>query len=65
MVNVDMLKITDNIKWDWELCYQQSMHVFKNLGEENEDYKKVCKILEERLNQIQQNVLTLVQNLPK
>lgn len=65
MVNVEMLKTTDSIKWDWQVCYQQAMQVFNYSGEENDDYKKVCKTLEERLNQIQQNLLTLVQNLPK
>ena len=63
--NVEMLKINDNLKWDWQACYQETMQVFNYSGEENNDYKNSCNKLRERLNQIQQHVITLAQNLPQ
>lgn len=64
-VNIDALKINDNLKWDFQVAYQRALQCFNYSGEPTEDYKTAVTELRERLKLVQAHAETLIKEAEK
>lgn len=64
-VNIDALKIADNLKWDFQIAYQRALQCFNYSGEVTEEYKTAVTELRERLKLVQSHAETLIKEAEK
>lgn len=61
--NIDVLKLADNLKWDFQKIYEKTFSVFNYAGEDSEAYRTAARDISAEILQAIQSLKSTADSL--